>query len=134
MRSEYKFLVVGGANTAITFALYALLVKQGLNYNLAMTSTYVMGIVLGFSLNRIWTFSHNDGTGHDSEIDPNSKSARTQFSQYLLVYLLIYVVNFLILNLLVQAFGLHPIVSQLIAVGVSTVCSFFLQKSWVFNR
>ena len=139
MDPKYKFLIAGGTNTAVTFALYALLVTNGLNYNLAMTTTYLLGIVLGFLANRLWTFSNDKIGGNQRETNERYgemlvKSASIQFMQYLFVYMLIFIVNFLTLNLLVQALKLNPILAQLFAVSVSTVCSYFLQKSWVFKR
>jgi len=128
LKQKYKFLIAGGSNTVITFALYALMVNSGLNYNLSLVVSYVTGIALGFLFNRLWTFANTENLAK-----PNGKSTSTQFVRYLLVYGLIFMVNFLILNLLVQAFKLNPILSQLVAVGVSTVCSYLLQKSWVFR-
>ena len=125
---------MGGINTAVTFGLYAILVKLGVYYNLAMTVTYFLGIVLGFLMNRLWTFSDNGSADTEPASTSITKSANTQFVQYLMVYLLVFVVNFLILNLLVQVFELGPILSQLIAVAISTVCSYALQKFWVFKH
>lgn len=132
--SKYKFLIAGGSNTAITFTLYALLVHNGINYNLALAVTYVLGIVLGFLINRVWTFASNGADSSESILGSEQKPVHTQFGLYILVYALIFVVNFSILNLLVQAFQLDPIISQLFAIAVSTVCSYVLQKSWVFKH
>lgn len=122
---------MGGSNTAITFALYALLVYLGAHYNLAMVTTYILGIGLGFALNRLWTFNDNENPSEAPQ--DKQKSGRIQFGQYVIVYALIFVVSLAILNLLVQIFSIHPIPSQLVAVGVSTICSYFLQKKWVFS-
>lgn len=132
--AKYKFLIAGGSNTAITFALYALLVEQDVDYNLALTITYVLGIALGFLINRLWTFTSIDNGLEENTLNSNQQSVSSQFGRYILVYLFIFVVNLLTLNLLVQLFGLNPIVSQLFAIGLSTVCSYFLQKSWVFKQ
>jgi len=134
LNSKAKFLIAGGSNTAITFALYALLVIYGVNYNLSLTITYVLGIVLGFLINRMWTFASEGNRKGETTSQSNPKSTSTQFFQYLLVYGLIFIVNFLILNMLVQVFTLNPIVSQLIGVAASTVCSYFLQRAWVFKQ
>ena len=132
--TKIKFLIAGGSNTAITFALYALLVHKGVDYNLSLALTYAIGIVLGFLINRMWTFASHENISEQDLVRTSQKSTRKQFGRYVLSYLLIFLVNFLSLNLLVQAFKLNPIVAQLFAIAVSTVCSYFLQKSWVFNQ
>lgn len=133
MNPKYRFLITGGSNTAITFALYALMVSRGVDYNLALAIVYVVGITLGFLANRLWTFAIDTNTSAGSAQESTTKSASTQFAKYLLVYVLIFIANLLALNLLVQGFKLNPILSQVFALGFSTVCSYFLQKSWVFK-
>jgi len=129
VNSKYKFLIAGGINSAVTFALYALLIHQGVNYNLALTVTYALGIVLGFFINRLWTFTHNDNLAQAKKTKPTS----IMFIQYLVVYLMLFSVNFLLLNLLVKVFNFNPIFGQFFAVVASTICSYFLQRSWVFK-
>jgi len=116
----------------VTFALYALLVKTGVNYNISLTVTYLLGIALGFSINRWWTFSSNSSSIAHSQKQAE-KSTTSLFTQYLLVYAVIFSVNVLILNALVQIANFNPVLAQLIAVGFSTICSFILQKKWVFK-
>lgn len=133
LSSKYRFIIAGGANTAITFVLYVLLIRVGVNYNLALIITYLIGIVLGFLINRLWTFSVSQEKAGNSDARIGSKSASIQFARYFLVYVLVFAVNFLVLNMLVRMFQFDPVVSQLVAVGLSTIFSYLLQKLWVFN-
>jgi len=104
------------------------MVYSGINYNISLAVTYGLGVVLGFLINRLWTFA-----GHQASSGLYAKSGGSQFFQYLIVYLLIFIINFVVLNVLVQLFELDPIFSQLISVGLSTLCSYVLQKTWVFR-
>lgn len=133
MNSKTKFLIVGGSNTAITFAIYALMVATGVNYNLSLVLTYSLGIILGFVFNRMWTFAGSEIATDKPQTNAPLRSGKQQFLHYLLVCLLIFIINFLVLNMLVRLFELNPILSQAIAVALSTVCSYLLQKKWVFR-
>lgn len=133
MNSKYKFLIAGGSNTAITFALYSLMVGCGVNYNLSLSVTYILGIFLGFVINRLWTFKANLSVDEEGRLSSYSKPGSSQFVRYVLVYLIIFLVNFVLLNLMVQIFNLNAILSQAIAVAISVVFSYSLQKSWVFR-
>ena len=127
MNDRYKFLIVGAANTAITFVIYAALVSAGVHYNLALPIVYVIGIALGFVVNRSWTFAK------PSSANSREKQSGTQLMQYILVYVLVFLLNLIVLNVLVQQFGVSPIVAQFFALCISTVCSYSLQKLWVFR-
>lgn len=55
-----RYLVVGVTNTAISFAVYALLAAAGLPYVPAAAVAFAAGAVNGYVLNRRWTFSAPD--------------------------------------------------------------------------
>ena len=102
--------------------LYVVLVKLGVQFNLALALVYCVGIVVGFLINKNWTFS---GT--------RSHSQRTMFVRYLASYAMVFTSNLLLLNVLVHGLGLNPIVGQLVALLVATLLSFTLQRNWVFK-
>lgn len=58
--SVVRFLISGGLNTAVTYALYLVLL-QFLNYRIAYTIAYVAGIVLAFVVNRTFVFRSHRG-------------------------------------------------------------------------
>jgi len=88
LNSKYKFLISGGINTAVTFSLYALFIMQGVDYNLSLTITYLIGIFLGFMINRLWTFKEERSLL--AKTKRTNITASTQFIQYFLVYVLIF--------------------------------------------
>lgn len=55
-----RFLVVGAANTAISFVAYSLLLAASTPYVLAAAIAFAIGAVNGYVLNRRWTFSARD--------------------------------------------------------------------------
>jgi len=114
-----KFSLAGGINTVVTYAFYAGLIWLGVHFNPALAGEYIVGIVLGFLLNRIWTFSDRRHLDHP-------------FRKYLATYALVFLVNLVLLNALVWA-GLHPLPGQAVALGLATLASYLLQKNWVFK-
>lgn len=125
MNDRYKFLISGGGNTAITYVVYVILVSVGLHYNAALAIVYPLGIALGFWVNRKWTFADKHS--------PKTNTTGTQLFKYIAVYGLIFLINLACLNSLVLLLELNPVWAQLFALTVSTVCSYFLQKRWVFK-
>jgi putative flippase GtrA len=54
-----RFIIVGLANTATTYAAIWLLHAQlGISVSIASATGYVVGAVQGFLLSRYWTFAH----------------------------------------------------------------------------
>lgn len=116
-----KFLMAGFINTAAMYALYVLLVQIGLQYNIALTLDYLVGILSGYLMNRHWTFASHGRTHYS-------------FLKYCTTYVVIYIMNLILLNLVVGVGLLGPELGQLLALGVVTVFGFLLQNFWVFRH
>lgn len=82
---------------------------------------YISGLIFGYALNRQWTFS--------SLIKNKAK----EFSLYLGVYLFSLVTGLIVLRAVVEILHIHPLVSNVFAIGVSTVLNFLGLKYFVFN-
>lgn len=115
----FKFAFVGGFNTVVTYVLYLVLLELGLHFNLALALEYVFGIVLGYVLNRVWTFS-------------DRKTGTRAFHKYVVTYLAVFAINFALLNAIVRL-GMGPGPAQAIALMAATLASYVLQKNWVFR-
>ena len=114
-----RFFIVGASNTLLVYLLYVALIKLGLDYKLALFFDYLVGILLGYSLNRYWTFS---GYKH-----------RLSFIKYIVLYIVVFLLNFLILILSVDFLVLDPIYSQFFIIGIISLVSFAVQNTWVFG-
>ena len=116
-----RFVVIGVINVSINYGLYVFLLLMGVRYHLALTASYVVGIVIGYIANRNWTFSDHE-------------YASSSFIRYIVTYLFLYSFNSLMLMLLVENNFLEPIIAQLLLLGIVASLSYIIQKSWVFKN
>ena len=120
IRRMAVFALVGAANTAICYAVYVLLVQLGWHYNLALVADYGFGVVLGFGMHRASTFA-------------DRTHLRQAFGKYVLTLVLAFAVNLVILDVLVAAEHLSPLLAQFVAMMIATATSYRLQTHWVFR-
>ncbi len=57
-----RYVTVGAANTAISFACFALLIAVAVPSEVAAALAFAAGAVNGYMLNRRWTFAARDST------------------------------------------------------------------------
>lgn len=119
-RQAASFVLVGLSINASLYAAYLLLTHTLLDSSAAMTVTYCSGVVVGFLLNRRFTF------GFEGE-------RAAAFLRYVGAYLLGYVFNLAGLWLLADRCRIpHEIVQGWMILAVA-VLMFLLQKYWVFR-
>ena len=58
-----RFALVGASSTAISLAVYALLLAVSVPYLLAGLAAYGVGILNGYTWNRVWTFETGPFSG-----------------------------------------------------------------------
>jgi len=115
------FSVVGAVNTAVCYALFALLVHVcAWNYHLALGADYGFGIVLGYLLHRVSTFA-------------DRKHVRQAFGKYTVTLLVTFLANLALLDALVRGQWLGPLAGQAVATMAVTLLSYLAQKHWVFR-
>jgi putative flippase GtrA len=119
--SFLKFVVVGMTNTLGGYAFYAALLVLGVNYALALTLEYVVGVAYGFLLNKRWTFK---AQGESTQ----------QAWRFAALYGFICVLNVTLLMLLVECWALSPYLAQIFILGILTLLSFVVQKRWIFTK
>ncbi len=82
-----------------------------------------VGITLNFILNRLWVFKTN-----------NSNHLNETAGRYVIyTFLNAFLLNYLILYVLRERFGIDPAIGQFIASGFFTVWNFFWYRMWVFK-
>jgi putative flippase GtrA len=113
------YAIIGLLLNATLYTTYLVLTYAGLPSIIAMTITYVTGVLSGFLLNRRITFRHQQvGSG--------------ALMRYVAAYGIGYAINFIILWLFVVRWGApHQLVQGCVTLGLP-VLLFALQRLWVF--
>lgn len=113
----FRFLLVGGLNTAVGYGMYAALVLIGIDYRIAITILTVLTILFNFV-----TYGHL--------VYGNTR--KRLIVRFICVYGLIYVLNQAMLIGLVTH-GVGELLAQAAVLPIIVLTSFFLNKVWVFN-
>jgi len=116
-----RFLFVGIFTNIGLYLVYLYITFQGIDHKHAMSIVYIAGVIMGFILNRKWTFKHR---GHISKV----------FMRYLLLYFFGYFVNLGGLFMLVDMYG-YP--HQFVQLGLAILMAFMffiLQRIWIFPK
>lgn len=121
LRQLAAFNVVGIVNTAVTYAVYAVLVLAGMPHLAALAVEYAVGIVLGFWLNRRFTFQSREpwlpGLG-----------------RMVAAYVPLLALNEVLLFALVDLAKTDKLLAQGFALVVVSGLSFLVQKTIVFRK
>jgi putative flippase GtrA len=118
-----KFCLVGGINFAFSMLLFLFLLKVLLlGYFIAFTITWLLGILLTYTINFVWVFK------------PEEKfEFKKRMPKYFLVYLFSYGVNVILLKYLVNTFGYDPFWAQFFIIPIVIVINFFGFKLWALK-
>lgn len=121
---EFRYLVVGLANTALFFLFYTLLVETaGLNYLVVNFSLWIISVVCVFFANKYIVFRSYDKEKTASEAA--SFFASRLFSS---------VIDMLLLWLQVDIFGFHELMAKIICAAVVTIINWILSKLFIFTK
>jgi putative flippase GtrA len=115
-----RFLVTGIMAVGVDFSGYWLLAEM-IPADLAKGSSFVMGSIVAFIFNKLWTFEH----------DAKLSNAAIQFTcLYSLTFIANVAVNHFILTLGMEI----KLLAFLIATATSTTLNFLGMKFWVFRQ
>ena len=117
-----KFNIVGISNVLITYGIYSLAVFLTDSHRGGLIADYLFGIVYTYLCNKVFTFKKT-GSGR----------WKMEFLRIIAVYVVIFVLNWLFLNYLVEARGWNKYFAQVVALASLTVVSFYGQKYLVFR-
>lgn len=118
----FKFAIVGAITTALDFVVFGALTESaGVKAALANVLSYSCGIVVSFSLNRVWTFG--------------SVRGESPLQQEAMKFIATHVAGLTLSTLLVFSFNLllPAMFSKAISVPIVFAWNFLLAKLWVFK-
>lgn len=119
-----RYLIAGGYNTVFGFAVFSglyLLLEHQVHYLFIAVVAQVIGITNSFLVYRYLVF----------------KSRGNIIYEYLRIYVVYgvsFVLGILLLALLVEIAGLHPILAQFFIIIVTVIVSYFGHSRFTFNQ
>lgn len=121
-RNFFKFTAVGGLSTILNYSLFFLGYRHfGIAYVPAAAIGYIAGVLLGFTLNKYWTFQSE------------SRRHLRDIAAYALVYTVSLVLGLGILHSLVRFLDMEPLVANILTIGITTMMNFLGTKFFVFR-
>ena len=115
-----KFLVGGGSAVVTDFIAYKLLMNFGMDRNSAKTISFICGSIVGFIINKYWTFK-------------SPKFQIKEILKYAVLYIVTAFINSQVNKYTLLLFG-SEMFAFLCATGVSTILNFLGQKFLIFTR
>lgn len=117
-RRWLRFLLVGGVNTAASYAVYAALLLAGLPYALANLGGLVFGILFGFRTHAALVFRQMPGR---------------RFPRFFAGWAVLYGVNILLIGGMLRL-GLDAYWAGALAIPPMALLSYLVQKQFVFGE
>lgn len=119
-----KFAIVGGSGVLVNMGLLFILTRfLSVRLEIASPIAIEVSILTNFTLNNLWTFKKRN----------THVPFWTRLFRYHLVTGLAGIVNYLVLLLLVNSFGLHDMLSNLIGILIGTIITYSLNSLWTWN-
>jgi putative flippase GtrA len=118
-RTGLRFLLTGIIVNGALFGVFALLLRFDVDYRVAATLTYVLGMIWGYLQNRIWSWGSTA---------PIFSSA----TRYLIVYLTIYLLHLGFIAILVEGLTIPALVAAIISTAGLIVPIFVVLDRFVF--
>ena len=114
-----RFGIVGGVATAVNYGTFSLLLSvTQLHYSVASALGFVAGVLVGYPLNRIWTFA---------------EQSQGSLLKYCLVYTCSLATSLGLLWVLSNQLGLDPRWANILCIAYSTGVNFVGSRWFVFR-
>lgn len=114
-----KFCIGGGSAVLVDFISY-LMLKSILNLSVAKAFSYILGAMIGFIINKFWTFQCKE-------------FKLIEVLKYIVLYICSAAANTLVNKIVIIAFS-NIVFAFLCATGTSTIINFMGQKFFVFKK
>ncbi len=118
-----KFVVIGTCNTLISFLLFTVFIKVSgeENYQASLFASWFFSSFISFVLQKTIVFQ-------------TKGNWLKEYVKCMISWSIGYGINALSLELIVQYFAFPVLIGQLIAIVLTTLCTFVLFKYFAFNR
>jgi putative flippase GtrA len=130
----FRYAVCGSSNVVLSFISFTVIfhfvfkakvLDLGFyaieSYNVALFVSSIFSFIYGFVLLKYIVF------------DESNLKGRIQLFRYFLSYISNLIINYLLLKLLVRAFGLYPVLAQIIVTVFIIILSYLTQRYFTFK-
>jgi len=118
-----RFLIVGGASTVVNYGIYTVLYLGAMvHYDVAFIVGFMSGVVVGYLLNRAWTFQVRSGN-HSRDV-----------WRYLITYTASLLSGLACVRWIVEDLSVDPLLANLCVICMTTFINYCGTRFWVFNR
>lgn len=122
MGSLFIFLIVGGLTAGFYVSFFTLLWKMlHLNYQVAISISYIVSVILYFFANKKFTFKNSGNT------------MAQQVPRYLFLLLINYLVTLTVMHITVELLSFPPYIGIFAAIGITCMLSYSLSRLWIFK-
>ncbi len=122
LRQLVRFLTTGILTNLINYATFFILLHLvGVYYVISSIVGFIAGLITGFLVNRSWTFS------------ATTSCPERQLIKFFIINMISLGANLLTITFFTEVLGIIPEISQIIAIGVSTIINFTGSKFWAFR-
>lgn len=122
LNQKLRFLLVGGFNTVFSYAVYAFLLKIiALPYEWALVVQYFITVNVSIVTMRYYVFRSLGGF-------------LREYGKAWLVYIGMFVFNFVCLKFLVEICGIGELTAQAVYLTISTILTYLLHKYFSFGK
>ena len=118
--ASWRFVVNGVVSNVTLYALYVLLVYLDVDYRVAATTTYVLGILWNYTVNRLWSWK-------------SKAPVAGSLIRYVLLYGATYFVHIGLVVILVEAIGVTEYIAPLLSTAILIVPQLLILNSYVFR-
>lgn len=115
----FKFIAVGVFSTVINYTVFYLLVLTGINYLPASGVGFMCGVLVGYPMNRKWTFRKTNGNKF--------------LSGYCVVYIISLLISLLFLKVTAGIMGFDPRLCNIASILITTIINFIGTKLIIFR-
>ena len=121
-RKYFRFALVGATTAAIYFTVLAFFLEiLKADYRLGVSVSYTVSVAFQFLANKYFTF------------ESRSKNIAHQFSRFLVLLLLNYLLTILIVRYVVENLGFNPYIGVIASIPVIVVTGFLLSRYWIYT-
>lgn len=115
-----RFLIGGGSAVLVDYIAYKVFMNMGVDRNIAKGISFVCGSIVGFVINKVWTFE-------------SKGFFKAEILRYIALYSCTACINAAINKVTLMVVPIEML-GFLCATGVSTVLNFLGQKYFVFRK